>query len=57
VPNGVGVRLARNRRSPKRPSEPRLSGVHPEEGEVDERCGQPTFKDLIRSGLGSKESL
>ena len=26
--------MARNRRSPKRPSEPRLSGVHPEEGEV-----------------------
>jgi hypothetical protein len=26
--------LARNRRSPKRPSEPRPSGVHPEEGEV-----------------------
>jgi hypothetical protein len=34
VPNAVGVRLARNRRSPKRPSEPRPSGVHPEEGEV-----------------------
>ena len=26
--------LARNRRSPKRPSEPRPSGVHPEEAEV-----------------------
>ena len=26
--------LARNRRNPKRPSEPRPSGVHPEEGEV-----------------------
>ena len=26
--------LARNRRSPKRPSEPRPSGAHPEEGEV-----------------------
>jgi len=37
VPNGVGVSLARNRRSPKRPSEPRLSGVHPEEAEVGER--------------------
>jgi hypothetical protein len=27
--------LARNRRSPKRPSEPRPSGVHPEEVAVD----------------------
>ena len=26
--------LARNRRSPKRPSEPRPSGAHPEQGEV-----------------------
>jgi hypothetical protein len=26
--------LARNRRSPKRPSEPRPSGVHPKEAEV-----------------------
>ena len=26
------VGLARNRRGPKRPSEPRPSGVHPEEG-------------------------
>ena len=26
--------LARDRRSPKRPSEPRPSGVHPEEAEV-----------------------
>ena len=34
VPNGVGVSLARNRRSPKHPSEPRLSGVHPMEAEV-----------------------
>ena len=34
MPNGVGVSLARNRRSPKRPSEPRLSGVQPEEDEV-----------------------
>ena len=29
--------LARNRRSPKRPSEPRPSGVHPEEVEEGER--------------------
>ena len=28
-----GVSLARNRRSPKHPSEPRPSGVHPEEAE------------------------
>jgi len=28
--------LARNRRSPKRPSEPRPSGAHPEEDEVGE---------------------
>ncbi len=27
--------LARNRRSPKRPCEPRPSGGHPEEGEVE----------------------
>jgi len=30
--------LARNRRSPKRPSEPRLSGDHPEEGAVAGGC-------------------
>jgi hypothetical protein len=30
--------LARNRRSPKRPSEPRPSGVRPEEGAVVRRC-------------------
>ena len=29
--------LARNRRSPKRPSEPRRSGVHPEEDVVEKR--------------------
>jgi hypothetical protein len=34
VPNAVGVSLARNRRSLKRPSEPRPSGAHPEEGAV-----------------------
>ena len=34
MPNGVGVRLARNRRSPKRPPEPRPSGVHPKDGAV-----------------------
>ena len=35
MPNEVGFSLARNRRSPKRPSEPRPSGVHLEEAEVD----------------------
>ena len=35
MPNAFGVSLARNRRNPKRPSEPRPSGVHPEEGEVE----------------------
>jgi hypothetical protein len=29
--------LARNRRNPKRPSEPRPSGVHPEDGVVEKR--------------------
>ena len=29
--------LARDRRSPKRPSEPRPSGVHPEEDVVEKR--------------------
>ena len=31
--------LARNRCSPKRPSEPRPSGAHPEEGAVEGRGG------------------
>ena len=30
--------LARNQRGPKRPSEPRPSGVHPEEDAVERRC-------------------
>jgi serine/threonine protein kinase len=30
--DAVGVSLARKRRSPKRPSEPRRNGDHPEEG-------------------------
>ena len=34
----VGVSLARNRRSPKCPSEPRPSGAHPEEDAVEQRC-------------------
>ena len=32
MPNGVGFSLARNRRSPKHPSEPRLRGVQPGNG-------------------------
>ena len=39
---GLGLVLARNRRSPKRPSEPRLSGVRPEEGEVGQIAELPT---------------
>ncbi len=35
--------LARNRRSPKRPSEPRPSGAHPEEDAVKRRCGATVF--------------
>jgi hypothetical protein len=34
---GLGFGLARNRRGPKRPSEPRLRGVHPAEGAVGEK--------------------
>jgi hypothetical protein len=37
VPNAVGFSLARNRRSPKRPSEPRPSGVHSEEDAAGKR--------------------
>ena len=32
---GLAYGLARNRRSPKRPSEPRLRGVHPEADAVE----------------------
>jgi hypothetical protein len=42
VPNGVGVSLARNRRSPKCPSEPRPSGVHLEEAEVAKDGAEPS---------------
>jgi hypothetical protein len=38
--------LARNRRRPKHPSEPRQSGVHPEEGVVKER--REAFIILVR---------
>jgi len=37
--------LARNRRSPKHPSEPRPSGVHPEEGEVGRKTAQPSVEN------------
>ena len=37
--------LARNRRSPKRPSEPRPSGVHPEEVEVGKKTAQPSVAE------------
>ena len=37
--NAFGFCLARNRRSPKRPSEPRLSGVHPNNAEWKRRSG------------------
>ncbi len=49
--------LARNRRSPKRPSEPRPSGVHPEEDEV-KRDGEASPRFIVitfetRSALAS----
>jgi len=34
---GLGLVWRENRRSPKRPPEPRPSGVHPEEGGVEKR--------------------
>jgi hypothetical protein len=46
--------LARNRRSPKRPCEPRPSGVHPEESEVEKDAVGFIFgvlKELTREGL------
>jgi hypothetical protein len=58
VPNAVGVSLARNRRSPKRPSEPRPSGVHPEEGEVKKRWRSLPFgigKGFTGDGLAGKD--
>jgi hypothetical protein len=59
----VWVSLARNRRSPKRPSEPRLSGVHAEEDEVRKdgvasrlRSGDVWRKSITSQGVAS-ESL
>ena len=43
----VGFSLARNRRSPKRPSEPQPSGVHPEEAEVAKRWRSLPF-EIVR---------
>ena len=44
--------LARNRRSPKRPSEPRLSGVHPEEAQWNKGANLPRFRweRVVRMG-------
>jgi hypothetical protein len=41
VPNAVGFGLARNRRSPKRPSEPRSSGVYQEEAQWGKEAEPP----------------
>jgi hypothetical protein len=65
VTNGVSFCLARYRRKPERLSEPRLSGVHPEEAEwndgvqfrlsgfiegEDEQCGLLTADQSVRQG-------
>ena len=50
--------LARNRRSLKRPSEPRPSGVHPEEAEVGKDGAAFRFRlleGLTRDGLVGEE--
>ena len=48
--------LARNRRSPKRPAEPRPSGAHPEEDAVKRRCGATVSWGVGRVGrLRSKD--
>jgi hypothetical protein len=57
VPNGVGVSLARNRRSPKRPCEPRPSGVHPEEDAVEKRQRSfPLENDGCLLGMGVQDT-
>jgi hypothetical protein len=43
--------LARNRRSPKRPSEPRLSGVRPEEDEVGD------MRSLVNYTVGTRAAV
>ena len=48
--------LARNRRNPKRPSEPRPSGVHPEEAEW-KKLAKPYTSDLpVRQPYTTSES-
>jgi hypothetical protein len=49
----LGVSLARNRRSPKRPPEPRPSGVHPEEAKWDDG----TQVRLFGRGAGQEGAL
>jgi Diguanylate cyclase, GGDEF domain len=44
----LGYGLARKRRSPKRPSEPRPSGVHPEEAQWDRRREATEKYSLVR---------
>src|SRR5690242_2275991 len=44
VPNAFDSCLARNRRSPKRPSEARLSGVHPEDAQWNKGAEPPRFR-------------
>jgi hypothetical protein len=49
--------LARNRRSPKGPSEPRPSGVHPEEGAVEKRQRSfPLENDGWLLGMGVQDT-
>jgi hypothetical protein len=49
--------LARNRRSPKRPSEPRPSGVHPEEDVVEKRQRSfPLENDGWLLGMGGQHT-
>jgi len=43
VTNAFGFCLARNRRSPKRPPEPRLSGVHLNQGGVEKELPKGSF--------------
>ena len=49
----VGVSLARNRRSPKRPPEPRPSGAHPEEGAVGQIAKLPSERERCGASRGS----
>jgi len=50
--------LARNRRSPKRPSEPRPSGVHPTEDEVGKIVrSTPLENDGWLLGMGGQHTV